>query len=697
MRISRLACALLFASVQNPDAATAQVAKLMAPGVVSTDEIEYGASFGLTHDTVFFTRRRSFSHPPRIVAAVRDIGGKWRELGPLPFGSTDGDEYPSLSRDGRRLYFASRRPIPGTREASRFNTLWVSERNGDGWSDAKPLRLAAEDQGMASHPFEATDGALYFHRRTTGSSGVDIYAADRLGPAFGVARAVPVNSNATDGEAVLWPGRDRMVFYSDRPGGFGSGDLWVAERTTDGWAAPRNVGADVNTADVEWTPSLSRDGRVLLFARASVEMNRSDIYVADVSSIPRLGPASLEVRGGRWWNGTGFVAQTRYIEAGLLSSQRPARVDSVLELAGKFVIPPLTEAHTHTLAYVPTRAPHFVQSGILYAVIMNVDRTFIQRHLGRFNHPSSVDVNYASAAVTERGAHPVQIGMQNGRTIEALDGDWVTLAESEVDIAQKADEMLAANPDFIKLFLVGSSDYASRRRDTAVPARYRGMNPQLVADVTRRAHAAGRRVAAHVESADDFSVAVRAGVDIIAHLPGFAMGPYTVSDLASPARLAESANPDRFRIRAEDARIAAAAGVTVITTLGGAGQVPDGVDAVQASQLRSALAVRRELVAWNLRVLREAGVALAIGSDAGERDVVSEALGVAEFGVLGNAEILDALTRVGARVAFPRRRVGRLDDGFDASFVVLGADPVGDLANLRQVNLVVKNGHVVWR
>jgi hypothetical protein len=56
-------------------------------------------------------------------------------------------------------------------------------------------------------------------------------------------------------------------FGSDRPGGFGSGDIYMSTRVTldDPWGEPVNLGPVVNGLSYEGVPELSPDGRTLLF------------------------------------------------------------------------------------------------------------------------------------------------------------------------------------------------------------------------------------------------------------------------------------------------------------------------------------------------------------------------------------------------------------------------------------------------
>jgi hypothetical protein len=58
-----------------------------------------------------------------------------------------------------------------------------------------------------------------------------------------------------------------LYFHSNRPGGFGSFDLYVSQReSVDApWGPPVNLGQTINTPSVETVPSLSRNGHWLFF------------------------------------------------------------------------------------------------------------------------------------------------------------------------------------------------------------------------------------------------------------------------------------------------------------------------------------------------------------------------------------------------------------------------------------------------
>jgi hypothetical protein len=73
-------------------------------------------------------------------------------------------------------------------------------------------------------------------------------------------------------EPCISPDGKRFFFLSGRPDpatgkAAGEQDIWVMDRTGDGWGAPYNLGAPVNSEGQEYYPSVTRDG-TLYFTRA---------------------------------------------------------------------------------------------------------------------------------------------------------------------------------------------------------------------------------------------------------------------------------------------------------------------------------------------------------------------------------------------------------------------------------------------
>ena len=76
-----------------------------------------------------------------------------------------------------------------------------------------------------------------------------------------------INTAANEQAPMLSPDGLSLYFLSNRTGGMGGNDIWVARRDCEAceWQAPRNLGGVINTSFNEGGPSLSSDGHLLFF------------------------------------------------------------------------------------------------------------------------------------------------------------------------------------------------------------------------------------------------------------------------------------------------------------------------------------------------------------------------------------------------------------------------------------------------
>lgn len=386
---------------------------------------------------------------------------------------------------------------------------------------------------------------------------------------------------------------------------------------------------------------------------------------------------SLVIENARVFTGNGFEDRTLYVEDGRFTDRRPANAPDVLDLGGKFVIPPFGDAHTHRFAGSGDAASArtlSLERGFLYVANLCNPKNARAATASVTNRADGVDVIFANGAITAPEGHPVALYRSIHERRGGTDTTFVTtwrdntfyLVDTEEELGTVWAELHATRPDLVKIIL---SYCENKQRSTDGVTRFGdGLDPALVAPIVRRARTAGLRVAAHVTTAEDFRRAVRGSVDWIVHTPGFG------------ARSSE--DPKSVRLSASDARAAAAAGIVLTTTAGAyersltAGTVAHG-------------AVRR-----NLELLRDAGVTIAFGSDdwAGP-DTELRALDA--FGVFSKTELLRMLCETTPRVIFPDRSIGRLARGYEASFVALDSNPLESLDAWDDIAMVVKQGAVL--
>lgn len=407
---------------------------------------------------------------------------------------------------------------------------------------------------------------------------------------------------------------------------------------------------------------------------------------------------AIAVENGRWFNGSGFEEKTLYIHSGFLEHVRPSRVDSVLDLQGRYVIPPLGDAHTHNLdgefGLAAVRDAYLAE-GTFYVQVLTNTTTGAARVRSQFDGPCSLDVVYANGGVTSTLSHPflayepramglftdLEAHADEIRASRIRENDAYWFVDGAEDLARKWPDIQATDPGIIKIFLL---DAVEAGPDTSGPGlpHGRGLRPSLVPEIVRKAHRAGLRVAAHVETAGDFAVAVRAGVDIVAHMPGYLFG------LNPDGSIDPSAVRERFEITENVARDAGAGGVFVTPTVGwtNAASGPDSTRLV---------ASRQDLMKQNVVRLREHAVPIVLGSDWYGETGWHEVDAMRALGVWSDVELLRMWAVETPQAIFPGRRIGKLERGYEASFLVLDEDPTRSLDALRNIALRVKQGCVI--
>ncbi|HUP88251.1 MAG TPA: amidohydrolase family protein [Longimicrobiales bacterium] len=400
---------------------------------------------------------------------------------------------------------------------------------------------------------------------------------------------------------------------------------------------------------------------------------------AFVLFIAQAATPTYELRNGHWLEASGFRARVTYVAHGRITLRRPARVDSIIDLQGAYVIPPFGEAHNHNIDYsgaarTDSLLNRYLRDGVFYVKNPGILPRGRDSMVSRINKPTSVDAIFSLGLLTATGGHPSGLWKRNvargGMTIEDGDGGFIWLIDTREDLDRKFPLLLAQHPDFIKAVLVHSEEYDKRVSDTTY-FNWKALNPALLPEVVRKAHAAQLRVSTHVETAADFHAALVAGVDEINHTPGFRGN-----------ERSQLPQPEMFEVTEADAKLAAQRGVVVVTTLGGAASIVE-------KTLRAAF---DKLAARNLRVLRDAGVHLAIGSDVYRDDSSAEVAYLMTLGVFDNLQMVRLWSEATPRAIFPRRKVGCLAEGCEASFLALNGDPRQDFAKVRDIQWRMKDG-----
>jgi len=198
---------------------------------LGSNKVEYGLTITPDKKIVYFVKTDSFYvTKPKAIYKSKMLNGKWSEPQKVSFSGNFSDSSPFVTPDGKRLFFASRRPVNG--KPVKNNNIWyVDLKNGQ---EGKPVFIKEVN---------SEEGAY--------SPSVD---------AFG-----------------------NLYFGSVRDGGEGWGDLWWSEFKDGKYQVPQNLGSTINSKHGEWGSCISPSGKFIIFENSGKPQNQSasgDLYIA---------------------------------------------------------------------------------------------------------------------------------------------------------------------------------------------------------------------------------------------------------------------------------------------------------------------------------------------------------------------------------------------------------------------------------
>lgn len=394
---------------------------------------------------------------------------------------------------------------------------------------------------------------------------------------------------------------------------------------------------------------------------------------------------NYEFSHGNWFDGRTFTPKKFYTVNGVFTARKPAQVERVIDLTGKYVVPPFGEAHNHNVesSRIDAMIKAYLQVGIFYVKNPNSLPRFTTPLLSKINLPTSIDAIFSGGGLTGSGGHPVEIvqrSIQRKVWTEADgEGAFYFTIDNQADLDRKWETIKTGKPDFIKTYLLFSEEYDKRKDDPAYLG-LKGLDPKLLPEIVRRAHNAGLRVSTHIETAKDFHHALMAGADEINHMVGYS------PDL----KRIKTEGLAMYEIAESDARLAGKRKLVVVTTLH---DVIAGVTKIEETTPDVALRQEyKQLLIRNLQLLKKHGVRLAIGSDHYRSTAALEAERLAALNAFDNLTLLKLWCEETAAAIFPKRKIGYLKEGYEASFLVLSGNPVSDFANVKKIEMRVKQG-----
>lgn len=231
-----------------------------------------------------------------------DANGMETQTSPIPYPKPAPDALPRIflpglvckkgtlefnaafSPDGRSFYFS--------KSKDRQWDIHVSQHDYNGWKT--PARVSfSEEKFSEADPVFAPDGKLYFiSNRPKGSeattSDFDIWYVE---PLSGGGWSAPRNATGLNSERdeyyISFSKSGDAYLGSDRPGGFGSMDLYVSRLVDGRYLPPENLGPGINTAESEHDGCFVSDEENLLVFKSENRpdgQGEADLYVSRLNA-----------------------------------------------------------------------------------------------------------------------------------------------------------------------------------------------------------------------------------------------------------------------------------------------------------------------------------------------------------------------------------------------------------------------------
>ena len=260
----------------------------IGPGV-NSEANEYFPRITADEETLVFTklvtdphrtfRGEAFQHEDFYVSHKTDTGWTQAESMGAPLNSKMNEGAHSLTTDGYIMIFTAcqRSDSKGSCD------LYLSINQNNEWTDPVNLGRPVNSGSWESQPSISPDGkTLYFVSNRPGGLGkMDIWKSELKNGFWGKPENLgpPINSPDNDKSPFIHFDNRTLYFASDRDPGMGGLDLFMSQKDSTGkWEKPKNLGYPINTHRNEEGLIVNTRGNTAYFSSNRGDQNGEDIY-----------------------------------------------------------------------------------------------------------------------------------------------------------------------------------------------------------------------------------------------------------------------------------------------------------------------------------------------------------------------------------------------------------------------------------
>ena len=230
---------------------------------INTKHPEYLPSLTADGERLIYTARL-YGQEDFLMSTKKD--GVWQKGIPLTGINTELNEgAQSISADGKFLVFTACNRKDGYGSCD----LYYSEVRDGRWTAPANIGTPINSRGWESQPSITADGkALYFTSNRKGGKDIWVSYRQKNGK-WGTPQNVGdvINSPYNDQSPFIHQDNQTLYFMSDGHPGMGGSDLFFARKKNEKeWFTPKNLGYPINTEASEGALVLSLDGKKAYFA-----------------------------------------------------------------------------------------------------------------------------------------------------------------------------------------------------------------------------------------------------------------------------------------------------------------------------------------------------------------------------------------------------------------------------------------------
>ena len=290
-------------------------------GINTTDD-EYWPSITADGQTMIFTRQPALGEKQSSNGAVQEdfyisylSDTVWQQAfnAGAPLNTMQNEGAQTLSSNGSYMFFTACERPGGLGSCD----LYYSSLNDGKWSEPLNLRSPVNSSAWESQPSISADGRnLFFSsNRPGGYGGKDIWLS-RLNEKNRWTKPVNLGKRInTDGDEmspfIHFDGKT-LYFASDGGVGMGGFDIYMTKLKEDStWTEPKNLGYPINTYNDEMGLIIESDGQKAYFSSIRNKSNGKDIFCFNLYESARPSPVSY-MKGKVYDKETGMLLKAYY-------------------------------------------------------------------------------------------------------------------------------------------------------------------------------------------------------------------------------------------------------------------------------------------------------------------------------------------------------------------------------------------------